>query len=107
MLLKRQAKNKLYDLLHHGTVWCCMGITVLSTAYLGYYGYKYFTDVRPKQKLEQLKKIKDDGNITDNTKTLATQNTSSIKNNTKIVKKMNKYINEDIIVKVVKIQVFE
>lgn len=71
MLLKRQAKNKLYDILHHGTVYICMGVTVLSTAYLGYYGYKYFTDIRPKRKIEELKKIKGE-DISDGTKTLAT-----------------------------------
>lgn len=70
MLLKRQAKNKLYDILHHGTVYICMGVTVLSTAYLGWYGYHYFTHVRPLQKLEELKKIKD-VELEDNTKALA------------------------------------
>lgn len=71
MLLKRQAKNKIYDILHHGTVYVCMGITLISTAYLGFCGYKYFTDVRPQRKIDELKKIKE-GEITDNTKTLAT-----------------------------------
>lgn len=71
MLFKRQAKNKLYDILHHGTVYICMGVTVLSTAYLGWYGYKYFTQIRPQRKIEELKKIKD-GNLGDQTKTLAT-----------------------------------
>lgn len=71
MLMKRQAKNKIYDILHHGAVYVCMGVTVLSTAYLGYYGYKYFTAVKPQLKQEHLKKIKE-GDIADNTKTLAT-----------------------------------
>lgn len=70
MLLKRQAKNKLYDILHHGTVYICMGITVVSTGYLGYLGYKYITYVRPQRKIEQLKKIKE-GDLVDETKTLA------------------------------------
>lgn len=71
MLFKRQAKNKIYDVMHHGTVYVCMGITLISTAYLGYYGYKYFTDIRPKRKVEQLQKIKD-GDISTGTKTLTT-----------------------------------
>lgn len=71
MLLKRQAKNKIYDILHHGTVYVCMGVTILSTAYLGYYGYKYFTHIKPQRKIEELQKIKE-GDIVDNTKSLAT-----------------------------------
>lgn len=58
MLLKRQAKNKLYDILHRGTVYICMGVTVISTAYLGWYGYNYFTVVRPQMKRDALEKIK-------------------------------------------------
>lgn len=58
MLLKRQAKNKLYDVLHHGSVYFCMGVTVLSTAYLGWYGYNYFTVIRPQMKRDAIEKIK-------------------------------------------------
>lgn len=71
MLLKRQAKNKIYDILHHGSVYVCMGVTVLSTAYLGYYGYKYFTQIKPQRKVEQLQQIKN-GDLTESTKNLAT-----------------------------------
>lgn len=58
MLLKRQAKNKLYDILHHGTVYVCMGVTVLATAYLGWSGYRYFTVIRPQMKRDAIDKIK-------------------------------------------------
>lgn len=58
MLLKRQAKNKLYDAMHRGTVYFCMGVTVLSTAYLGWYGYHYFSVIRPQMKRDALEKIK-------------------------------------------------
>lgn len=58
MLLKRQAKNKLYDVMHHGAVYFCMGVTLLSTAYLGWSGYKYFTNVRPQMKRDELERIK-------------------------------------------------
>lgn len=68
MLLKRQAKNKLYDILHYGTVYICMGATAISTAYLGWYGYKYFTVIRPQKKIELLDKIKSEG--IDNAETL-------------------------------------
>lgn len=70
MLLKRQVKNRLYDVLHYGTVYMCMGVTVLSTAYLGFYGYKYYTDIKPNRKIEELQKIKE-GDIVDTTKTIA------------------------------------
>lgn len=63
MLLKPRVKNKLYDFLHHGVVYVCMSVTVVGTGYLGYLGYKYITDVRPKLKAEQLKAIKQEENV--------------------------------------------
>lgn len=71
MLLKRPAKNKIYDVLHHGTVYVCMGVSVLSMGYMGWFGYRYFTHIKPQRELEQLNKIKS-GQIGDMTKTLAT-----------------------------------
>lgn len=59
MLLKARAKNKMYDILHHSVVYVCMSVTALGTGMLGYYGYRYFTHVKPNLKAEQLKKIKE------------------------------------------------
>lgn len=64
MLFKPQAKNKIYDILHYGAVYVCMGVSVVSAAGLVYFGYKYFTDVKPQLKLQELKRIKD-GEIVD------------------------------------------
>lgn len=57
MLFKRPAKNKVYDILHHGAVYVCMGVTAAATVYLGYFGVKYFTEIKPNLKQEHLKKI--------------------------------------------------
>lgn len=71
MLLKSRAKNKLYDILHQSVVYVCMSITVVGTGYVGYRGYKYFTEVKPTLKAQQLKKIKE-GDGLDTAKTVAT-----------------------------------
>lgn len=59
MLMKQKVKNKLYDRLHHGTVYICMGVSVLGLGYLGYFGYKYYTEIKPELKLKQLKLIEE------------------------------------------------
>lgn len=64
MLFKRQAKNQIYDALHRGAVKVCMGLTVVSAVGVVYFGYKYYTDVRPQLKKQELKRIKD-GEIMD------------------------------------------
>lgn len=57
--MKARARNKLYDFLHKSVVTVCMGVTVLGFGYLSYRGYKYFTEVKPKLKAEQLRRIKE------------------------------------------------
>lgn len=59
MLMKPRAKNKLYDILHQSVVTVCIGITVIGFGYLSYRGYKYFTEIKPILKAEQLRKIKE------------------------------------------------
>lgn len=59
MLIKPRSKNQLYDILHKSVVSVCMGITVIGFGYLSYRGYKYFTEVKPTLKAEQLRKIKE------------------------------------------------
>lgn len=59
MLMKRKVQEKLYDRLHRGVVYTCMGITVVSLGYLCLFGYQYYANVKPRVKLEQLQAIKD------------------------------------------------
>lgn len=72
MLMKNRVRNKLYDRLHYGVVSICMGISVLGTIGLGYYGYVYFTQIKPQRKLEQLKLMNEGAHDRDVAKTLAT-----------------------------------
>lgn len=58
MLLKPQAKNKLYDTLHYGVVYILMGTTVMSTGYLGWLGYRYFNVSKPQKERQLLEDIK-------------------------------------------------
>lgn len=72
MLLKPRNKNKLYDLLHHGSVYVCMGVTLAATGYLCFYGYKYFTEIKPNLKTMALKKIEAAPETKDTAKTVTT-----------------------------------
>lgn len=72
MLFKRQVRNKIFDRLHRGTVMVCMGVTVISTLNLCYFGYQYFVQIKPQKKLEQLKFIQEGAHDRENTKTLVT-----------------------------------
>lgn len=65
MLMKARTRNKLFDRLHFGAVTTCMGITVLSMIGLGYYGYVYYSFIKPQQKLERLKIINEGANDRD------------------------------------------
>lgn len=62
MLLKPRVKNKLYDVLHQSVVSICMGVTVIGFGYISYRGYKYFTEIKPNLKAEQLRRIKEGNN---------------------------------------------
>lgn len=59
MLFKPRARNQIYDVLHKGVVSICMGITVVGFGYISYRGYKYFTEIKPNLKAEQLRRIKE------------------------------------------------
>lgn len=59
MLNKPRAKNQIYDILHKSVVSICMGITVIGFGYISYRGYKYFTEIKPNLKAEQLRRIKE------------------------------------------------
>lgn len=70
MLLKSRTRNKIFDRLHYGAVTLCIGVTVLSTVGVGYFGYVYFTQVKPQRKLEQLKMIQEGAHNNDAAKTI-------------------------------------
>lgn len=53
MLMKKARVSKLLDRLHVSVVTACIGLTVASTAYLGYYGFWYLTIYRPLKDKEQ------------------------------------------------------
>lgn len=57
MLLKPRTRNKLFDRLHFTGVSILMGITVFASANLIYFGYTYYTKLKPQRKLEELKLI--------------------------------------------------
>lgn len=60
-MLFKARKNTLYDALHHGVVYICMGATLAGSTLLCYMGYKYFTTVKPNLRIQHLKKIKEAG----------------------------------------------
>lgn len=53
MLMKRARANKYLNKLHVGVVNVCIGLTLASTGYLGYFGYWYFTQYKPIKQKEQ------------------------------------------------------
>lgn len=71
MLMKPRVRNKLFDFLHQSTVTVCIGVTVLSSLGLCYYGYAYYTQIKPQRKLEQLKLLKEGAHDTDAAKTIS------------------------------------
>lgn len=71
MLLKPRTRNKLFDRLHHGAVSLCIGVTILSTVGLCYYGYVYYTQVKPQRKKEQLKLLSEGAHDRDSAKTIS------------------------------------
>lgn len=70
MLIKSRVRNKLFDRLHHTAVTICIGVTLLTTIGIGYYGYVYFTQIKPQRKLEQLKIIQEGAHDKDTAKTI-------------------------------------
>jgi len=56
---KRKRREKLYNKLHKSFVNTCIGITLVSTTFLGYKVYEYFRYIRPLQ-LAQTKLTQDE-----------------------------------------------
>lgn len=54
-------KSKILDTLHYGFVSICMGVTVISTAYLFYRGYKFVAEDRPLVRRQQKKELLAEG----------------------------------------------
>uniref|UniRef100_A0A1L8DZV1 Putative cytochrome oxidase c assembly n=1 Tax=Nyssomyia neivai TaxID=330878 RepID=A0A1L8DZV1_9DIPT len=52
-------RDMLFDKLHRGVVWTCMGITVYGTYLLGVRVYRYFTVIRPAQQQRELEMLKE------------------------------------------------
>lgn len=46
-IMKKYARNVLYDKLHRGTVLVCIGLTLYGSVLLGDHFYKYFRYVKP------------------------------------------------------------
>lgn len=70
MLMKSRTRNKLFDRLHQTAVTACIGVTILASIGIGYYGYVYFTQIKPQRKLEQLKIIQEGAHDRDAAKTI-------------------------------------
>lgn len=58
MLLKRRTKNRILDSLHKGVVLACVGVTVCGCVILGFRAYRYFTVIKPQQKLKEIEENK-------------------------------------------------
>ena len=57
-MIKRQARNKLFDSLHRGAVVTCVGVTLYGCFLLGLKVYKHFTVIVPQRKLKELEESK-------------------------------------------------
>ncbi|XP_053659341.1 uncharacterized protein LOC128708389 [Anopheles marshallii] len=55
--MKRQSRNVLFDRLHRGVVYTCMGLTLYGTYMLGVRVYRYFTVIKPARQAEELKML--------------------------------------------------
>uniref|UniRef100_A0A1B0DK92 Uncharacterized protein n=1 Tax=Phlebotomus papatasi TaxID=29031 RepID=A0A1B0DK92_PHLPP len=56
---KLPRREKLYDKLHRGVVWTCMGLTVYGTYLLGVRVYRYFTVIKPARQQRELEMIQE------------------------------------------------
>lgn len=54
-------KAKILDTLHYGFVSICMGVTVVSSAYLFYRGYKFYAEDKPLVRREQKRELLTEG----------------------------------------------
>lgn len=68
MAFNVQRKLRVYDVMHRGSVYTCVGITVLGHIYLGYRAVKYYWLDRPELRKDELLRIK---SIPDKDETLA------------------------------------
>uniref|UniRef100_U5EQH1 Putative conserved plasma membrane protein n=1 Tax=Corethrella appendiculata TaxID=1370023 RepID=U5EQH1_9DIPT len=57
--MKKAAKNLLYDRLHRGVVYTCMGLTVVGCYLLSCRVYRYFTVIKPMKQEAELKMIQE------------------------------------------------
>jgi hypothetical protein len=57
-MLKRRTKNQIIDTLHKGVVLACVGATVYGCVLLGFRIHRYFTVIRPQQKLKEIEENK-------------------------------------------------
>jgi len=58
MLLKRRTKNRILDSLHKGVVLACVGVTLCGSVLLGLRFYRYYTVIKPQQKLKEIEENK-------------------------------------------------
>uniref|UniRef100_A0A1B0CV88 Cytochrome oxidase c assembly n=1 Tax=Lutzomyia longipalpis TaxID=7200 RepID=A0A1B0CV88_LUTLO len=52
-------KDLLFDKLHRGVVWTCMGLTLYGTYLLGARVYRYFTVIKPARQQRELEMIQE------------------------------------------------
>ncbi|XP_055693391.1 uncharacterized protein LOC129795885 [Lutzomyia longipalpis] len=52
-------KDLLFDKLHRGVVWTCMGLTLYGTYLLGTRVYRYFTVIKPARQQRELEMIQE------------------------------------------------
>lgn len=71
MLLKPRTRNKLFDRLHHGVASLLIGVTILASLDLCYFGYIYYTQGKPQRKMEQLKLLNEGAHDRDTAETLS------------------------------------
>jgi hypothetical protein len=54
MIIKRRTRNRIVDILHKGVVLACVGTTLYGCVLLGLRLHKYFTVIKPQQKLKEI-----------------------------------------------------
>jgi hypothetical protein len=57
-MIKRRTRNKILDTLHKGVVLTCVGATVYGCVLLGLRVHRYFTVIRPQQKMKEIEENK-------------------------------------------------
>ncbi|XP_059620781.1 uncharacterized protein LOC132264552 [Phlebotomus argentipes] len=57
-------RDKMYDRVHRGVVWACIGLTLYATTMLGTRVFNYFTVVKPARKQQELELVKENAQPT-------------------------------------------